>query len=375
MDGSKVITIFHASTFLKVFSRLVCIGLLLAALPLSADPVPSLDQLTVIDQGAQVTVVWHFFSKLLPPKVTLREKNPRVVTLDDPATLKQNLSELASAAFAITLDGQPDPLTKISELTVAPDGGCFATLLYPGRKNGRLQMRETLLPDYPSSYIINYQVYSPLDRARGVSGYFTGGAPSPIVDYVQFDGNAQPSAWDWLGSKPVQLFKTELRTAWINTNWLFMAILLLLTRPAKDIYPLAWIMAGAWVVPCFFWVMDGLQIPNALHPILPGMATVALCFLCLRPSVTFEGLAIAVGAAGLLNGCFDVQQTSLERPAPDISNLIGLCLGFVAGLALVFAIGFPIVSECRKYPGFQRAWAPKICWALALLALVLPWVK
>ena len=112
--------------------------------------------------------------------------------------------------------------------------------------------------------------------------------------------------------------------AWINTNWLFMAILLLLTRPGRDIYPLAWIMAGAWVVPCFFWAMDDLQIPVGIHPIVPALATVAICALCLRPSQNFAGLAVALGAAGLLNGCFDIQQTSLERPASDVANLIGL---------------------------------------------------
>ena len=140
--------------------------------PLVADPTPSLDQLTVIDQGPQVTVVWHFFYKLLPPKFILREINSQAIDLDDPATLKTKPGRLASAAFALTLDGQPAPLTKISELTVAPDGGCFATLLYPGRQNGRLQLQETLLPYYPSSYVINYEIYSPLDRGAGRIGLF-----------------------------------------------------------------------------------------------------------------------------------------------------------------------------------------------------------
>ncbi len=346
-----------------------------SALGLAADPTPSLDEVTVIDQGPQITVLWHFFPKLLPSKVSLDENPSQVVVLDDPATLKQNLAALAATAFALTVDGQPAPLAKVSELTVAPDGGCFATLLYPGRRNGHLQVREPLLPSYPSSYIINYQIYSPLDPARGVSGYFTGGAPSPVVDYLQLGGEVRPSAWDWVHAKPVALFKAALRTAWINPNWLFMAILLLLMRRAKDLWPLAWIMAGAWIIPCFFWVMDDLQVPFPIHPVVPALATVAICLLCLRPSLKFAILATAIGAAGLLNGCFDIQQTSIERPPSDVSNLIGLGAGFVAGLALIFAIGLPIVTECRKVPGFQRHWSPKIGGAIAALALILPWLR
>jgi hypothetical protein len=196
-----------------------------------------------------------------------------------------------------------------------------------------------------------------------------------VVDYLQLGGDVRPAAWDWLNAKPVTLFKAELRTAWINTNWLFMAILLLLMRPSKDLAPLAWIMAGTWIIPCFFWAMDDLQIPIVIHPIVPALATVAICLLCLRPPLNFALLATAVAAAGLLNGCFDIQQTSLERPASDVSNLIGLGVGFVTGLALIFAIGHPIVTECRKVPGFQRDWAPKMCWAIAAFALILPWLK
>lgn len=343
--------------------------------PADADPTPSLDQLYVIDQGRQFTVIWHFYYKLLPPKFIFREKNSKPIVLDDPATLKENLADIASAAFDLQVDGVPAPLLKIQELTVAPDGGCFATLLYPGHKNGRLQLRENLLPYYPSSYIINYQVYSPLDRLKGVSGYFTGGAPSPVVNYVQWGTDAPPSVLDWLNSTPVLLFKSELRTAWINTNWLFMAIVVVVLRPGRDVLRLGLVMAAGWFLPSFFWVLDGLQIPVTIHPVIPALVTVCICFLMLRRGMKFHWLAVFVAGASLLNGCYDIQQTSLERPASDSANLTGLSLGFVAGFALIFAIGMPLVAECRKYPGFQQGWAPKICWGLAALALILPWVR
>jgi len=370
--------IFHATAFpCRAFFCVVLMGVagIVGAPPVFADPTPSLDQLYVIDQGRQFTVIWHFYYKLLPLKFILREKNSKMIALDDPATLKENLADIASVAFELKIDGQPAPLTKISELTIAPDGGCFVTMLYPGHKNGHLELQENLLPYYPSSYVMNYQIYSPLNRLKGVSGYFTGGAPSPVVDYIQLDADAPPSMLDWLNSTPVALFKSGLRTAWINTNWLFMAILLALMRPARDVLRLGLVMAAGWFLPGFFWVLDGLQIPVTIHPVIPGLVTVFICFLVLLRSEKFLWLAIPIAGASLLNGCFDIQQTSMERPASDPVNLAGLSLGFVAGLALVFAIGLALVAECRKYPGFQKAWAPKICWGLAALAMILPWVR
>jgi hypothetical protein len=121
-----------------------------AVLPLRADPAPSLDQLTVIDQGSELTLVWHFYYKLLPQKFTLPEYETQV-DLGDAATLRQNLSRIARNAFAITIDGKLAPPADLSQINLAADGGCYATLFYSGRKNARLELRETLLPLYPPS--------------------------------------------------------------------------------------------------------------------------------------------------------------------------------------------------------------------------------
>jgi hypothetical protein len=235
-------------------------------------------------------------------------------------------------------------------------------------------LKDTLLPYYPASYVINYQIFSPIDPWRGSSGYFTGGTVA-LADYTQVAGDFKPSAFDWLGASPIVLFKSTLRTAWIDTNWLFLALIVVLTRPSGEACSLGWIMAGAWSLPCFFWTVDDLQIPFGLHPIIPALGTVAVCILSLRLMPSFRVLAWAVAGVGVINGCFDIQQTSLERPFPSLANFFGLCLGFTAGLALILAIAVPIVLECRKARDFQAGWVPKICWAVALLALVLPWVK
>ena len=356
-------------------SRFAIVALcFVAALPLRADPVPSLDQITVIDQGSQLILIWHFYSKLLPQKFSVPEYGVQV-DLGNPDTRLQNLIKLSRNAFKVTIDGKVVLPAEQGQAVPALDGGCYVTLYYPGHKNARLELRENLLPLYPASYVINYEIYSPLARARGVTGYFTGGAPPPVVDYTQIGEDYTPSLFDALNATPARLFKTELRAAWINPSWLFLTLIVLLLRPARELYPLAWIMAMAWILPIFIWANNGEQIPLAMHPVVPALVTAVIAALCIWKSPHLALIAAASALAGLINGCLDIQQTTLERPTPDGSNLTGLVLGLIAGFALIFAIALPLLHECRKTPDFQRAWAPKIAGALAVGALVLAFIR
>lgn len=357
-----------SSTFLpRVAFATLCFAAL--SLPLRADPVPSLDQITVVDQGSRISVLWHFYYRLLPSEINLPGLRTQV-SLGNPATLKDNLSTLAAHAFEMVVDGQAQAPLSV-ELNLAPDGGAFANLVYPGRKQGRLRLRETLLPLYPPTYIINYDISSPLARERALTGYFTGGPNPPVVEYTQIGDDYRPSVFDVLEAQPVKLFKVELRAAWINPAWLFLTIIVILIRPAGELYPLAWMMAMAWMAPIYVWAKSGVQVPFALHPVVPALVTAAIGVLLLRGRPAFPRAAVVLVVAGILHGCVEIQQTALERPPPTGANLAGLCLGLVAGFALVFAVTVPITLECRKFPGFTQTWAPRICGALAVAALVL----
>ncbi len=379
MRITSVTTIFHATDR----SRRRCfrpglraLGLAAGLLPflLRADPTPSLDQLYVIDQGPQLSLIWHFYYKLLPAKFVLPQRNGVVISLADPSTRRQNLTDLAFAAFTLTIDGREAPPTGIAELTPAPDGGCFVTLLYRGHRKGRLELRDNLLPVYPASYVMNYEIYNPWARAEGVSGYFTGGAASPVISYTQRGSGSPPTMLSWLDGTPVALFKSELRAAWINANWLLMCLLLLLTQFPRRALRLGLALIAGWVLPTLLWLGCDAQLPFALPAIVPGLATVAICLLTRRAGLNFAWIAGGLAAAGILDACYDIQQTTLERPAPTPGNLLGFALGFVASLALIFLIGIPLVGECRRQPGFTTKWAPKICWGLAALALILPFL-
>jgi hypothetical protein len=341
-----------------------------AVLPLRADPVPSLDQLTVIDQGNQITLVWHFYYKLLPQKFSVPDTGVQV-DLAEASTLRDNLIRISRNAFTITIDGKPAPMAEQGQVNLAADGGCYATIFYSGRKNAHLELREPILPLYPASYIINYEIYTPLARSHGVTGYFQGGAPSPVVTYTQISDDYKPSLLDALTAAPVRLFKAELRAAWLSPSWLFLTLIVLLLRPARELYPLAWIMAMAWIFPIFLWAADGAQVLFSLHPLESALVTAAIAALGIWRAPSFGIFASAVALAGVLNGCLEVQRTTLERPPPDGANLTGLVLGLIASFALIFAIALPLLHECRKQPGFQRSWSPRIAEGLALAAVVL----
>jgi hypothetical protein len=173
----------------------------------------------------------------------------------------------------------------------------------------------------------------------------------------------------------VRLFKSELRAAWLNPGWLFLTLIVLLLRPARELYPLAWIMAMAWILPIFLWAANGAQVPFALHPLITALVTAGIAALGIWLAPSLPVFASAVALAGLLNGCLEIQVTTLERPPPDGANLTGLMLGLIAGFALIFAIALPLLHECRKQPGFQRNWAPKIAVGLGLGAVVLAFFR
>jgi hypothetical protein len=351
-----------------------CVALfLLGAQCLEADPIPSPDQFAAYDQGSVIMVTWHFYPKFLPAKFTVPETT-LPVALDDPATLKATIAELARASFSFSLDGAPLALRVPPDVSIAPDGGCVVRMLYPGRKNGRLVIRNHLTPVYPPAYVMDYRVFSPINRAHCAVGYFKGGGASPAVDYTQAAADAKPTLLDWFNATPVRLFAAELRTAWINPNWLLLVVLLALTRPAREIVPLVALLVGAWLVPCFFWNITNRQIPVTIPPAVAGVVTALLGALLLVRPPPLRMLGGLLVGAGIFNSCFDIQQTSLERPEADIGNLLALGLGFAVGLGFLVAVTVPILGECRKFPGFERTWAPRVGWALAAVALAVPWV-
>ena len=92
-----------------------------------ADPTPSFDRIYVKDEGNSVLVTWRLYHKLLPQHLFLTGKHPQAISFDDPHTLIQNLGDLASVAFLLTVDGAARPLLRIA-LDWSPYGGkiCWA---------------------------------------------------------------------------------------------------------------------------------------------------------------------------------------------------------------------------------------------------------
>jgi len=364
--------------FLKKIVPIPILAALLFSQHVQADGPPTLETLLIVDKGDQLILNWNFHYNLLPPTFVLREKQGQTISLQDPLTLQQNLSDLISVAFDIRIDGRQVRPIQITKLTISPDKGCHTTLIYPGRPSGHLELRVPVLQYLPDAYVMSYQIFSLKNMGMGMSGDFLGlkGPFSSALHYVQMagDGSSPPSSSP-VESASATSFKAEIRTAWVNDNWLFICVVLLLMQMGKRVVILILSMMVCWILLCLLWAAANYKFPWQIPEIVLGLPTVLLCWITIKHPEKMVWLTLITLAAGILNACYDIQQIPLANGDKAVPALIGLCLGFVGGIALVLLVLVPLLWECKKYPEFQKGWAPRICWVIAGMAILLPLQK
>jgi len=325
--------------------------------------------LKIEDQGSQFIFNWHFFYSQMPPRFVLHEMHDESISFPnaDAGLLKKYLSDIALSAFDLSVDGekvQPELLT----LTLYPNKSCAVVLRYPGRPGRKADLRAPILRYLPSSYILNVR----LSSSTGVTGVRFGAAYPPVVHFVQgVDNVVRPPA----PPRFSKAFLSEVGTAWVNNNWILLGIVLLLLGQPKQIAALVASIVVCWILLCFATVILDWKFHWKIPEFTLCLPTVLLCLISLKCRARSVWFTVVTVAAGLLNACYDIQQIPVSDPAQTVNTLIGLSLGFVGGIALVLIVVVPLWWECRKYPGFQEHWAPKIAWAVALLAVFLPLQK
>jgi hypothetical protein len=310
----------------------------------------------------------------LPPTFVLQEKASQTITLNDPQTLNQNLSDLVSVAFDVHIDGQEVGQVKIEKLTVLPDRRCMVIFSYPAHPYGHVEIRAPILQYFPDTFFIYYEIFNIHNMGMGKSGFLGRKAPyQPIIDYTLLasDGSGPPVEVKTESASSVA-FKAEIRTAWINYNWLFICVILLLMQMPKRVVILVVSMIVCWILLCLLWVFADYKFPWKIPEIVLGIPTVLLCVVTVKYPDRMVGLTLITLAAGILNACYDIQQIPLANLEKAIPALIGLSLGFAGGMGLVLLVLVPLLWECKKYPRFQTDWAPKICWVVAVIAIVAP---
>jgi hypothetical protein len=375
MDSTFLAPTRPERTFLPKILSLLLLATILFPRHLQADTIMSLETLRIADQGSQLTLYWNFSYTLLPPTFVLREKASQTISLQDPQTLNQNLSDLVSVAFDIRIDGQKIDHLKIQKLTILPDLRCSVVLVCPAHPKGHVEIRAPILQYLPDSYFIYYEAFNIKNMGLGSTGFLGRKAPyQSIIEYTQLasDGSGPPLVVPKAESSSSIAFKTEIRTAWINDNWLLICVVLLLMQMPKRVVILVVSMIACWILLCLLWVFADYKFPWRIPELVLGLPTVLLCVVTIKYPERVLWLTLIALAAGMLNACYDIQQIPLANLDKAIPALIGLSLGFAGGMGLVLLVLVPLLWECKKHPQFQTDWAPKICWVVAVIAILAP---
>ena len=337
-----------------------------------ADPASTLQTLMIVDEGAFLSLQWSFYYVDFPQHFVLKEKQREIISLNDPATLYRNISDIVSVAFDLKINGKSVSPDKILGLSISPNKICTVTMIYRGQPGGLMRLRAPVLQYLPPIAMINYEIVSLGQPARIDTGNLMGHeSPFPqVVTYREVNAPGRGT----LAVEPALLasFKVGLRTAWINPNWILIMLLLsLVNRPGKVVLPVL-AMTGGWILLCFFCSTVSIPIPAELAELLLALVTALLAALAAKRPGNWPLLSGIACCAGLLNGCYDLQQIRTTTAISGLPALIGLSLGFVGSVSSVLLVLSFIVAECKKYPGFSQHWTPRLCWVVAVGALALP---
>jgi hypothetical protein len=340
---------------------------------LRADVVPTLQTLQIVDRGNHLVLNWSFYYAEFPSQFVLKEKQSETISLQDPAKLFQNISDLVSVAFDLRINGRAIQPEKIADLTIAPDKLCTAKVIYPGVPGGHLEVRAPVLQYLPPTYVINYSVFSLGLTNKPVNGDLSAQA-GPFSQVIRYDEITSSGDWSLplADSVSFNLFKSALRTAWINPNWIFIIVILLLVQEPRRVIALVSLLIFEWVLICVLRGSGHLQFPWLIPELLLGGLTSVLGGAANKWPQKNARLVLLALIAGFFNACRDVQQIRWTPENETSGALGGLSLGFVASIGLILLVVIPLIWECKKFREFDRVWAPKICWAIAALALLLP---
>ncbi len=338
----------------------------------SADPASTLQTLMIVDQGDFLSFQWSFYYVDFPPRFDLKEKQGKTIVLDQSPAIYENISDIISVAFDLHIDGKAIQPEKIAGLTVSPNKVCTVTLLFRGKRGGHLEIRAPVLHYLPATAMINYEIV-PLGHAeKVVTGNLVahqGTFPTTIV--YEETGSVNHSL-PVTNSKAIVLFKSELRTAWVNSNWLLMSIILLAVAKPRRSFTAVALIAAEWAILCFSTGSPHLKLHWEIPEILLGIPIFLLGVMgAKRPGNWHWIVLIAIGA-GIPNTCHDLQQIRWAGGEQTTQNLMGATFGFACGLLGVILVLALLLQECKKFPQFERLWVGRICWFSGILALALP---
>ncbi len=235
-------------------------------------------------------------------------------------------------------------------------------MVYPVQRSGPLEVHAPVLRLLPPNYLINVRFMTPAGKT-GSSLLALNSAP--VTAFVKVDGIGNPEPLCEANAPFRTAFKMELGTAWVHTDWILLAFLLMLSNLVRRTCVLLGALILLRVVVVQSAIAFGVGFPWPIPAWFLCLPLVLLAWVSNQPKHSGFLPLLATAGAGLLLTLYDLQFLSSLKPAPSLSILLGYHAGFLAGFLLALAILFLVDTELKKSLQFHSEWRRRIGWAIA----------
>jgi hypothetical protein len=323
--------------------------------------------LDIHGQARRLLLTWVFYYDELAPQSVLPDGSGEKSILTTPQELKSALSKVAQSAFLLKLGTQTLPPPTVSQIIVLPDKTCLIVLAYKAPGAGPLEVRAPVLRILPPNYLINVR-FMGLDGKMG-STLLDRNSP-PLMAAVKGEGIGAPEPPPGSANPFRTAFAAELGAAWVHTDWILLAILLLVANPIRRGAFLLVTVIVLRIILVHLVFAFGLVFPWRIPGSVLCLPIIAIATLVTRPKPMPVLLTAAVIGSGFIYTIYDLQfMPTRERITPPAA-LIGYQTGFLAGFLLALAIILGIGMELNKSHQFHGKWSRDgICWGAAAISL------
>lgn len=313
-------------------------------------------------QGRRLLLTWVFYYDELPAQPILPDGSGETVS-----NLKPALSKVAESAFLLKMGTRTLPAPQVSQIIVLPDKTCLIILTYPVQGNGPLEVRAPVLRMLPANYLINVRAMSPGGKIG--STLLDRNSP-PLIVAVKGEGISAPESSSASGNPFLAAFSMELGTAWVHTDWILLAIILLAANPIRRAAFILSAVIALRIILVHLALASGLAFPWRIPAFFLCLPVIGLAAQATRARQMPVFLTSAAIASGLIYTTYDLQFLPSGERVSSIARLIGYQSGFLAGYLLAIAIVLGIGLELNKSRELHGKWSRNgICWAAAATSL------
>jgi hypothetical protein len=259
------------------------------------------------------------------------------------------------------------PTPQVSQIIVLPDKTCLIILTYPVQGIGPLEIRAPVLRILPANYLINVRAMSPGGK---IGSTLVDRNSPPLIAAVKGEGTGAPESSSASGAPFLAAFSMELGTAWVHTDWILLAILIMVANPIRRAAFILSAVIILRIILVHLVLASGLAFPWQIPAFLLCLPVIVLAALATRSRQMPVLLAAAAIVAGLIYTAYDLQFLPPAGRMSSLASGIGYQSGFLAGYFLAIAIVLAIGFELNKSRELHGKWSRNgISWAAAATSL------